>query len=101
MLTASEAFQSYAWRSVQADQYYASIRIFAYHYQGLRDTFLQLPKGADWPGDVTCLSESAKHFFVTAANRLTYMGTTNIFSEAPYPELKNLTEDIHDIGFRT
>jgi hypothetical protein len=47
------------------------------------------------------LSEKAQDFFISAANTLNYMGTTGIFLEAPYAELKSLPADIMKFGFST
>lgn len=100
-MQASQPFQEYAWFSTQVDQYYAAVRIFARHYDALRTAYLALPAKNEWPSDPTVLSESARSFFVTATSSLNYMGTTGIFSEAPFPELANLPDDLINFGFYT
>ena len=101
MSQTSKAFQEYAWFSVQVDQYYAATRIFARHYDALKSTYTQLPRGSDWPEDVSCLPEAAQTFFIQAGSALNYMGTTGIFAEAPYSQLQSLPTDIVNFGFYT
>jgi len=100
-MTASEAFKQYAWRSVQLDQYFAAVRIFSFHYGGLKAIYDRLPRGDDWPDDIPAWSEPARSFFTMASTVLNYMGTTQIFAETPYPELKSLPDDMRRIGFDT
>jgi hypothetical protein len=97
----STVFQKYAYFSVQVDQYYAAIRIFARHHNSLKTAFLQLPKGDDWPKDFSSLSEQAKFFFITTSSTLRYMGTTQIFADAPFSELSDLQNDMINFGFYT
>jgi hypothetical protein len=97
----SEEFQAYAWFSVQVDQYYSAIRIFARNHNALRTAYLRLPKGDDWPKEISCLSQTAKDIFITASSVLNYVGTTGIFQEAPYKDLNNLNTDIINFGFYT
>ena len=100
-MTSSNSFQEYAWFSVQVDQYYAAIRVFARHYDALKAAYSHIPKGEDWPSDFTCLSDSARSFFILVSSSLNYMGTTQIFSDAPFPELSELPKDIISFGFYT
>lgn len=99
--TSSNSFQEYGWFSVQVDQYYAAIRIFARHYNALKLTYSELPQGQDFPSDLTCLSDSEKSFFMLASHSLNYMGTTKIFSDALFPNLSELPRDIINFGFYT
>ena len=97
----SETFKQYGWRSVQLDQYFAAVRIFSFHYGGLKSIYDHLPHGDDWPDDIPNWSEPAQSFFMIASSVLNYMGTTQIFAEAPYPELKSLPDDMRKVGFDT
>jgi hypothetical protein len=97
----SKAFQEYAWFSGQVDQYYSTIRIFARHYNALKAVYSNLPEGSDRLEDLSGLSESARTFFIAASSALNYMGTTRIFTEAPYPELRKLPDDMVNFGFYT
>lgn len=97
----SKAFQEYQWFSVQVDQHYATAKIFARHYEGLKAAYAQLPQESDWPKDLSCLSDAAQAFFLQASNALSYMGTTLIFAEAPYQELRSLPTDLINFGFYT
>jgi hypothetical protein len=97
----SESFKQYGWRSVQLDQYFAAVRIFSYHYGGLKAVYDHLPREDGWPDDVADWSEPARSFFMIASTVLNYMGTTQIFAETPYPELKSLPDDMRKIGFDT
>ena len=101
MPTASMAFQQYAWFSVQVDQYYAAIRIFARHYGALRAAYQHLPTHEAWPSDLSCLSEPAATFFMMCSSALNYMGTTQIFAEAPFAQLEGLPTDLVNFGFYT
>ena len=101
MCPPSNFFRDYAWFSVQVDQYYSATRIFARHHDALRATYAQLPKGDDWPEDFSGIPEKSQGFFIQAASSLNYMGTTGIFSDAPYPELNNLSVDVINFGFYT
>lgn len=101
MPPSSNTFQEYAWFSVQVDQYYAAIRIFARHYDSLKLAYSYLPKKKDWPSDFSCLSEPAKTFFVRASSALNYMGTTQVFTDAPFSQLNELPKDIVNFGFYT
>jgi hypothetical protein len=47
------------------------------------------------------LTEAAKAFFARAGSALNYMGTTGIFEETPYSELRSLPTDIVNFGFYT
>jgi hypothetical protein len=100
-MTPSNTFQEYAWFSVQVDQYYAAIRIFARHYDALKAAYSHLPKEEDWPNDVSCLSDQAKAFFIRASSALNYMGTTQVFTDAAFPQLSELPTDIVNFGFYT
>jgi hypothetical protein len=100
-MTSSNTFQEYAWFSMQVDQYYAAIRIFARHYDALKTAYSHLPKKEDWPSDFSCFSDSAKAFFIHASSALNYMGTTQIFTAAPFPQLSELPKDIVNFGFYT
>jgi hypothetical protein len=99
--TQSKEFQNYAWFSVQVDQYFHAIRIFARHYDALKAAYVELPQGNDWPKDTSCLSTAAKTFFIRAASAFNYMGTTGIFADSPYPELRSMPTDIVNFGFYT
>jgi hypothetical protein len=101
MKSISNAFQEFAWFSVQVDQYYAATRIFARHYDALKLAYNLLPRGADSLEDNSCLNDAAKAFYIGAGSALNCMGTTGIFAEAPYPELKSLPTDIVNFGFYT
>jgi hypothetical protein len=100
-MPASKAFEQYGWLSVQLDQYFAAIRIFSFHYDGLKATYKHLPTGNKWPEDIPSWSEPAQAFFMIASSVLNYMGTTQIFSDAPFSQLKSLPEDMRRIGFDT
>jgi hypothetical protein len=101
MPTPSKAFQEYSWFSVQVDQYYAAIRIFARHYDSLRAAYQHLPKQEEWPSDFSCLSEGARNFFLMCSSALNYMGTTQIFAAAPFAQLAGLRTDLINFGFYT
>ena len=101
MYTASKEFQNYAYFSVQVDQYYAATCIFSRHYDALKASYQLLPTEQDWPTDFSCLTERAASFFQVASRSLNYMGATQIFAIAPFPELTNLTGDIINFGFYT
>jgi hypothetical protein len=96
----SEAFEQYGWLSVQLDQYFAAVRIFSFHYEALKTTYDRLPRGDDWP-DISSWPDPARAFFMLASSALNFMGTTQIFSDAPFPQLKSLPEDMRTIGFDT
>jgi hypothetical protein len=100
-IAASDSFQKYVWFSVQVDQYYAAVRIFARHYRALKNAHSNIPAREDWPKDFSSLSDSATKFMVMVAGSLNYMGTTGIFEEAPYPEFADLSQDIVNFGFYT
>lgn len=97
----SKEFQAYTWFSVQVDQYYAAIRVLARHHNALSAAYSHLPRGEDWPKDVSCLNQAAKEFLVIIASTLNHMGATGIFQEVPYKELNNLSTDIINFGFYT
>lgn len=101
MAAASKSFEDYAWFSVQVDQYYAAVRIFARHYEALRQSYRSLPTREDWPDDLTALPGTAATFFMVAASSLNYMGTTRIFAEARFPQLANLPTAMVNFGFYT
>lgn len=96
----SAAFQSYAWFSVQVDQYYAAVRIFARHYDALKAAYSHLPAHARHP-EVAVLDEEARSFFISSGFALGSMGTTRIFESAPFPALKRLPDDMVNFGFYT
>jgi hypothetical protein len=95
-----KAFHSYAWFSVQVDQYYAALRIFGRHYDALKAAYGHLPTHGRHP-ELAALNEESRMFFISAASALGYMGTTRIFEDAPFPELKRLPEDMVNFGFYT
>lgn len=86
-------FRAYAWSSVRVDKYFATVRIFARHYDALKAAASALPSRAEWPDDFSCLTEQARKFFIAASGGLNYMGTTGIFLDEPSPELANLPRD--------
>ncbi len=98
-----EAFKQYAWFSVQVDQYYAAVRIYARNHDALCEVFARLPGHKDWPSNLrtATISDTAKQFFITAASALNSMGTTGIFSKAPHDELRDLSVDMINFGFYT
>lgn len=100
-MPASKGFEQYGWLSVQLDQYFSAIRIFSFHYDGLKATYKRLPTANKWPEDIPSWSEPAQAFFMIASSVLNYMGTTQIFSDVPFSQLKSLPEDMRRIGFDT
>jgi hypothetical protein len=88
-----DIFKAYAWSSVRVDKYYATVRIFARHYEALKTAFRAIPRRNQWPTDFSSLTEQARKFFIAASGGLNYMSTTGIFSDEPYSELANLPRD--------
>jgi hypothetical protein len=97
----SSAFTHYAFFSVQVDQYLNATKVFALHYGSLKFAYEGLPTWEDPPTDLDSLTEKARIFFLRAVSTLGYMGTTNIFADAPYTELRDLPNDILNFGFYT
>ncbi len=103
MTAVSEEFKKYAWFSVQVDQYYSAVRIYARHHEGLREVYQSIPRGSDWPQDLCTnpMSLPAKKFFISAASTFNYMGTTGLFDGAQFPELHDVSTDMINFGFYT
>lgn len=99
----SDEFKQYAWFSVQVDQYYAAVRIYARNHTHFCEIYEAFPRGDDWPSDLGTvpLSESAKRFFMIASSTFNYMGTTGIFAPPPHDELRDLPADMINFGFYT
>jgi hypothetical protein len=97
----SREFKDYAWFSVQVDQYYEAIRIFARHLEALTAAYSCIPRGEDWPKDLSSLNQTSRKFFITASSALNYMGTTGIFHEKSHAEQGLLNTDIINFGFYT
>lgn len=98
-MSPSKPFERYSWLSVQLDQYFAAIRIFSFHYDRLKTVYEHIPE--QLPDDIHSWPEPAKAFFMMATTVLNTMGTTQIFSEVPFPQLNALPEDMQRIGFDT
>lgn len=96
-------FKNYVWFSVQVDQYYAAVRIYARNHAAFCGIYKSIPRDADWPSDLGTLpmSESAKRFFMLASSTFNYMGSTGVFVDPPYEELQSLSVDMVNFGFYT
>jgi hypothetical protein len=88
-----DIFKAYAWSSVRVDKYYATVRIFARHYDALKTAFRAIPHRDQWPTDVSRLPGQARKFFIAASGGLNEMSMTGIFSDEPYSELANFPRD--------
>jgi hypothetical protein len=101
--TPTKTFQNYAWFSVQVDQYYSAVRIYARHHNALKKVYQAIPSREEWPKDEekVGIPEPVKKLFITSTSTFNYMGTTGIFSNAPYSELTNLPQDMINVGFYT
>jgi hypothetical protein len=99
----SDQFKHYAWFSVQVDQYYAAVKIYARNHAQFCDIYRALPRGDDWPSDLGSvpLSESAKEFFIIASSTFNYMGTTGVFAPPAHEELRHMPADMINFGFYT
>ena len=99
----SDKFKQYAWFSVQVDQYYSAVRIFARSHTQFCNIYSSLPTGDDWPSDLSSIpiSESAKDFFMLATNTFKRIGTTSIFESSSSDKLNNLAADMLNFSFYT
>jgi len=99
-MSPSDKFKKYAWFSVQVDQYYSAVCIYARNHECFRHIYQSIPRGSDWPQDLNT-NTAAKKFFQIAAMHFNMMGTTGIFESAPFPELKEVSADMINFGFYT
>jgi hypothetical protein len=101
--TPTQTFKNYAWFSVQVDQYYSAVRIYARHHNALKQIYQAIPSREEWPKgeEKVGIPETVKKLFITSASTFSYMGTTGIFSNAPYLELTDLPQDMINLGFYT
>lgn len=101
-MTVSEFFKQYSWFSVQVDQYYAAVQIYARNHQNFRDIYAEVQSAKlAWPDNVGTgsIPENVERLFMLIASHFNYMGTTGIFKDVPYSELTNLPTDMVNFGF--
>jgi hypothetical protein len=81
---AFDRFKSYAHFSVRVDRYFNMVSVYGQHHESLRNLYDELPP-AERLKEVLSAPDTAddiKRFLVVAAGRLSYIGTTNVFSNA-------------------
>jgi hypothetical protein len=102
-ITPTQTFQNYAWFSVQVDQYYSAVRIYARHHNALKQVYQAIPSSEEWQKEEekVGIPEPVEKLLITATSTFNYMGATGIFSSAPYLELSDLPQDMINFGFYT
>jgi len=102
-MSASESFKRDSWFSVQVDQYYVAVQIYARNHQAFRDIYAEVQSASPWPDNVGIgiIPETVEKLFMLTASYFNYIGTTGIFQEASFPELTELPTDMVNFGFYT
>ena len=97
-----DRFKNYAWFSTQVDQYFAAIRIYARNHETFRAIYKLIPKELSQGNlNLDRIDEDLRTFVMTTSSSFNYMSTTGIFKDAPFPELKDLPNDMINFGFYT
>jgi hypothetical protein len=96
-------FKVYATFSVRVDRYFHFVNIFGLHYGDLRCVYDALPSHERLKEVLVApeMAEDVKRFLVMAANRLRYMGTTNVFSDAVEEPEGDMWSDALNFTFYT
>ncbi|NIP26549.1 MAG: hypothetical protein GWO38_22655 [Phycisphaerae bacterium] len=96
-------FKQYSWFSVQVDQYYAAVRIYARNHKDLRSIYDTVKSISPWPDKLGTgiIPEAVEKLFMLTSSHFNYMGTTGIFQESSFPELTELPIDMVNFGFYT
>ena len=101
--TPTQKFKNYAWFSVQVDQYYAAVKIYARHHAALKEVYQAIPSHEEWPNEeeTKSIPDPVKNLFIISASTFNYMETTGIYSDTSRPELEDLPNDMINFGFYT
>jgi hypothetical protein len=100
---AFDQFKSYALFSVRVDRYFNLVSVYGQHHESLKAAYDELPL-AERLKDVLSSPDTAddiKRFLVVAAGGLSYMGTTNVFSDAVDEPEGEAWKDVLNFAFYT
>jgi hypothetical protein len=78
-----DQFKSYSLFSVRVDRYFNLVSIYGQHHESLKSVHDELPPAKRLREVLSSsdIADDIKRFLVVAAGRLSYMGTTNVFSD--------------------
>jgi hypothetical protein len=96
-------FKTYAAFSVRVDRYFHFVSIFGLHHEGLRVVYDALPSHERLKEELAApnMAEDLKRFLATAAGRLRYLATTNVFNEATGEAEGEMWSDVLNFAFYT